>query len=751
MLHQIGVGALGPVFRTYEPTRDRLVAVKAFRLDIIPEQAQALADELSRAAEAGLFHPSIVEPIAAGVEGTLAYRAEEYVAAESLDVAMRHYAPASFEKALPFITQLAGAIDFARAAGVGHGALHPRDIFVTPEEARATGFGVVGALERVGIRAPVRRPYSAPERIAGADWSTPADVFALAAIAFELLTARRPSGTGAQIGSLAPAGRDAGDHAEAILAVLARAMDDDPNRRYPTALAFASALESAARGQSITDAVATVAAIAAVSPEPAAASTETPARPEPRAAAPESRVRGPESADVSEDIPVPVRDSSRSGGQAGAVRSDALAPEVEPSRTTGEAFLIGAAYGAASEAMRPEQAAPTAPTPGEFTIEERLDPLHAAIEDEMIEEPRRLEFDEPPGEVDVPLASVDEPDRFADDFGDAQLAEADAQRPLEASYETDAEPVPVYTPAEPAYATTGSMYPAEGSDVPERSRPAVLPIAVTLVLGLLAGFAAGYFVGSRDRLPPDETVSESATDAGAPSGPAPTGGARQWSEQSVSGRAPSSTPATPPTEAPAVPDEAAAARPPRTTVPAPRPEPAAARGQLVVRSNPSRANVTVNGRWRGRTPLTLDKLAFGNYAVRVVHDGYEVAREEVPLSAKSPDRTLDVRLQRTGRAASAPPAAKPRSSTPARPPAAASSAPETYTGELFVDSRPQGARVLLDGKVIGRTPLRLAAVPIGSHVVRLELAEHKPWFSTARVTAGEISRVTGSLERLQDQ
>ena len=53
MLHQIGVGALGPVFRTYEPERDRLVAVKVFRLDITPEQAQTLADELSRAAEAG--------------------------------------------------------------------------------------------------------------------------------------------------------------------------------------------------------------------------------------------------------------------------------------------------------------------------------------------------------------------------------------------------------------------------------------------------------------------------------------------------------------------------------------------------------------------------------------------------------------------------------------------------------------------------------------------------------------------------
>jgi len=115
VLHQIGVGALGPVFRTYEPSRDRLVAVKVFRLDIVPEQAQALADELNRPAEAGLFHPSVVEPIAAGVEGTVAYRAEEYVAAESLDVAMRHYAPAPIERVLPFITQLAGAIDFARS------------------------------------------------------------------------------------------------------------------------------------------------------------------------------------------------------------------------------------------------------------------------------------------------------------------------------------------------------------------------------------------------------------------------------------------------------------------------------------------------------------------------------------------------------------------------------------------------------------------------------------------------------------
>ncbi len=59
----------------------------------------------------GAVPSSIVEPIAAGVEGTVAYRAEEYVAAESLDVAMRHYAPASFDTMMRIIGQLAEAID----------------------------------------------------------------------------------------------------------------------------------------------------------------------------------------------------------------------------------------------------------------------------------------------------------------------------------------------------------------------------------------------------------------------------------------------------------------------------------------------------------------------------------------------------------------------------------------------------------------------------------------------------------------
>jgi PEGA domain-containing protein/protein kinase-like protein len=638
------------VFRTYEPTRDRLVAVKVFRLDIIPEQAQVLADALSRAAESSLVHPSIVEPIASGVEGTLAYRAEEYVAAESLDVAMRHYAPASIDKALPFITQLAGAIDFARAAGVGHGGLHPRDIFMTPDEARATGFGVVEALERVGIRAPIRRPYSAPERIAGAAWGTPADVFALAAITFELLTARRPAGTGAQIGTLPESER-----AGALHAVLARAMDDDPARRYVSALAFAGALGSAARNEV---------------PSPLVPESPVPETTVPRAAF----------------IAVPTEGSEDTDEVADFIAERDLDP----------ARAVGAGPGA------------------EATL---------------------FDDDEPEIEAAAGLAIAHDSkhERFADDFAEEDTpafvratAGEDRHDPVEESHDVVERPM-FSARHEPDY-----------RDGPDRSGPVILPIAVTAVLCLLAGFGGGYFVGSRDRLVPAAERGSGATGpqtAPAPAGPATPEKPGQYSEQKVSPPAPVTEPAPAPSTAP----PAATRGTPPASSPAGAPRPART-GHLVVRSTPSRAAVTLNGAWRGRTPLTLDALPFGTYIVRVVQDGFRVTREEVTLSPRDASHTIDARLERIGSSATA------RSNPAQAPGRSVVPPPVSLTGSLYVDSRPRGASVIVDGKSVGVTPLSLADVPAGSHVVRIEMEGKRPWTSTALVTAGKRTPVTGSLE-----
>jgi hypothetical protein len=696
VLHQVGVGALGPVFRTYEPTRDRLVAVKVFRLDIVPEQAQALAEALSRASEAGLFHPSIVEPIAAGVEGSVAYRAEEYVAAETLDVAMRHYAPAPIEKALPFITQLAGALDFARAVGVGHGGLHPRDIFITPDEARATGFGVVDALEKVGIRAPVRRPYSAPERIAGQPWGIAADVFALAAITFELLTSRRPAGTGQEIGALPD-----GPHSAALHAVLARAMHEDPSSRFGSALGFAAAIDAAARGAAdhADEVVAPTVIVAA-----GAADVDATARVDP---APHAEV-----------APAAVS----------AAQPEAAAPAVPTTRgdDAARAEVIGRAESAAS--------APHDDDAG--TI------VHAPPVSSDPRDPRDARDPRDPREPRDPRDPREPRDPrppFADEFVDEQGADAEERRPLEAEGEAR-DPYPIG----PAY--THVREPEFGYAA-ERSRSGMLPGALMLIVGLLVGFAAGYFVRDRDR-GTATTEQAAAVNHAQPPTTVPATPAREYSDQAVAAPKPSASART--AEAPTpVPESAAgapaAAAPTTGNTAAPKITVLPRRGQIVVRSTPSRAGVTVNGTWRGRTPLTLDDLAFGRYTVRVVQPGYRTAREDFSLNDSAATHAMNVRLESDRRTAAQAPAAAPRRAAPARGP----DERQTFTGSLFVDSRPQGAIVLLDGKNVGRTPVRLATVPIGMHVVRIELAEHHPWYSTARIVADQENRVTASLERIQ--
>jgi hypothetical protein len=177
----------------------------------------------------------------------------------------------------------------------------------------------------------------------------------------------------------------------------------------------------------------------------------------------------------------------------------------------------------------------------------------------------------------------------------------------------------------------------------------------------------------------------------------------------------------------------------RATAPPAAAPPARAKatGTIEVKSTPSHAGVTVNGAWRGRTPLTIDRLTFGRYVIRIVQPGYRVAQEEFTLGAHDADHTFSTKLE--------------PNATAKREPAAPKSAPAAggYVGTLYVDSNPRGATVLLDGKNIGVTPLELGEVAIGSHVLRVELTGKKPWTSSTTVIAGQTARVTMSLEDKQ--
>jgi hypothetical protein len=646
------------VFRTYEPGRDRLVSVKVFRIDLLPEQAETLAEELQGLVEIDLDDPAIVKPLAAGLEGHTVYLAEEYVAAESLDVALKHYAPAPLDRALPFLGQLGGAIDFARARGVGHGALHPRDIFLTPELARATGFGIVQALERLGVRAPVRRPYSAPERVSGAAWSTPADVFALAAVAHELLTGKRPAGTG-EVAAIA--GEAAESNPELLRGVLTRALAEDPAARYPTAGAFVAALEAAANGRADESAAVVVPAWSEPSEE----------QPRPAAEARELAI------ELDHDV-TPVT-------EAGDL--DLRGLEQEATYDLGRIDRFEAELPASVEPPPVERRAPSAEQPVEPeapverrapSAERRMEPVEpgetieelrlrkrrprprARTEDVAAEEPAPFDLEsapvpEPPAEPEPesraePLAAEPEPEPQVEQFEAAAIAESEME---DAAFE---EPFEGPRDRESPIGVRAPLLLAG----PDRSRPAILPYAIVAMVALLAGFLAGYGLGSRERGPaPAETppAAAKAQVSPAPSTPPPTPvepAQREWSESRVE-------PPPPPAEA----------------------------------SPPAAA----------KTP------------------------------AKPPAPSSEPRAPSAERRAPSP-------KTPAPAPAAA-------TGTLIADSRPTGARVVLDGKAVGKTPFKLANVKAGVHTVRLELAGYRTWVSEITVTGGRDTRVAGSLERIK--
>ena len=90
------------------------------------------------------------------------------------------------------------------------------------------------------------------------------------------------------------------------------------------------------------------------------------------------------------------------------------------------------------------------------------------------------------------------------------------------------------------------------------------------------------------------------------------------------------------------------------------------------------------------------------------------------------------------------PTAKAAPPPPARPRPASQ---ESFVGSLTIESRPDGAKVFVDGRLAGATPLVLPQIGAGEHVVRLEHDGYRNWSSSVRIVAGEKNRVTASLEK----
>jgi hypothetical protein len=140
------------------------------------------------------------------------------------------------------ITQVAGALDFAAAVDLHHGALHPRDILVSGDLTVLAGIGVLQALGDAGLIVPMEGAYVSPHRARGLPPTRSDDIFALAAITYELMYgAPLPDPSELRATATALPGVDRTRLAD----VLDRALSAVPDVRPPTALELAALIQDA--------------------------------------------------------------------------------------------------------------------------------------------------------------------------------------------------------------------------------------------------------------------------------------------------------------------------------------------------------------------------------------------------------------------------------------------------------------------------------------------------------------------------
>ncbi|WP_402372599.1 serine/threonine-protein kinase [Isoptericola rhizosphaerae] len=251
----IGSGGFSDVF-LYEQRRPRRpVAVKVLLKEWSSDAQRAAFD-----AEADLMatlgnHPSIVTMFEAGVTpDNRPYLAMEHCSRPNLGSRYRTER-FSVAEAMRTTIQIAGAVETAHRLGILHRDIKPANILVTQFGHPAlTDFGISSTVDSVSVAEGMSIPWSPPESFGDPPVSGIAtDVWALGATCYTLLAGRTPfevpGGSNAsadlmsRIATAPLPGTGRGDVPDSLERVLRIAMAKQPGSRYPTALAFARALQ----------------------------------------------------------------------------------------------------------------------------------------------------------------------------------------------------------------------------------------------------------------------------------------------------------------------------------------------------------------------------------------------------------------------------------------------------------------------------------------------------------------------------
>ena len=195
----LGRGAMGMVYRAYHEGLDREAAVKV--LQALAPDPDALARFRREAqAIAQTRHPNIVAVYDFGEHEGTPYMVVEYVAGGSLADRLRTGSRPDLAHAVELLRGMARALDHAHSKGIIHRDVKPGNVLLGPEGgAILADFGLAKLTQRSSAKTvsgvTTGTPaYMAPEQVMGKAVTPAADCYALATVAYELLTGDLPFG-----------------------------------------------------------------------------------------------------------------------------------------------------------------------------------------------------------------------------------------------------------------------------------------------------------------------------------------------------------------------------------------------------------------------------------------------------------------------------------------------------------------------------------------------------------------------------
>jgi tetratricopeptide (TPR) repeat protein len=197
---ELGGGGMSRVFLAEETRLARRVVVKV----LPPELAAEISvDRFNREIQlsASLQHPHIVPLLAAGGSADVLYYTMPFVEGEALRTRLAREGELPVRDAVRILKDVADALAYAHARGIVHRDIKPDNVLLSGNHAVVADFGVAKAVSQakgqsgltsvgVALGTPA---YMAPEQAAGdPDIDHRADIYALGAMAYEMLTGRPP-------------------------------------------------------------------------------------------------------------------------------------------------------------------------------------------------------------------------------------------------------------------------------------------------------------------------------------------------------------------------------------------------------------------------------------------------------------------------------------------------------------------------------------------------------------------------------